>query len=128
MSRLSTTHACTAPRNISWTAARAATHDDAMDILRGFGVTIRAGPEAAHSAAHQIALLTLVNCPRRTLLGGVEVIGVPDAPCSSARSRAHPRRRRARTRRHACRGPQSALGRFGAHRHGVRPTPAHGWR
>lgn len=61
-------------------SGRAATHDDAMDILRGFGASIRVGPEAATLVAHQVALLTLVNLARRTLLGGVEVLGVPDAP------------------------------------------------
>lgn len=61
-------------------SGRAATHDDAMDILRGFGASIRVGREAATSIAHQVALLTLVNLARRTLLGGVEVLGVPDAP------------------------------------------------
>jgi hypothetical protein len=59
---------------------RAATHDDAMDILRGFGASVRVGTEAATSVAHQVALLTLVNLTRRTLLGGIEVLGVPDAP------------------------------------------------
>ncbi|MET3304414.1 ubiquitin-activating E1 family protein [Bradyrhizobium diazoefficiens] len=61
-------------------SGRAATHDDAMGILRGFGASIRVGPEAAASSPHQIALLTLVNLARRTLLGGVEVLGVPEAP------------------------------------------------
>ncbi|HLZ06644.1 MAG TPA: hypothetical protein VKR55_31430 [Bradyrhizobium sp.] len=61
-------------------SGRAATHDDAMRILRGFGASIRVGPELATSIAHQVALLTLVNLARRTLLGGVEVLGVPDAP------------------------------------------------
>jgi hypothetical protein len=61
-------------------SGRAETHGDAMDILRGFGASIRVGDEAATSAAHQIALLTLVNLLRQTLLGGVEAIGVPDAP------------------------------------------------
>jgi hypothetical protein len=59
---------------------RAATHGDAMNILRGFGVSIAAGPETKHSAAHQAALLTLINLARRTFLGGVEAIGVPNAP------------------------------------------------
>jgi hypothetical protein len=59
---------------------RAATHDDAMGILRSFGASIRVGSEAATSVAHQVALLTLVNLTRRTLLGGVEVLGGPDAP------------------------------------------------
>ena len=58
---------------------RAATHGDAMDMLKTFGLTIRVGPEAATSPAHQIALLTLVNLARRTFLGGVEAVGVPDA-------------------------------------------------
>jgi hypothetical protein len=61
-------------------SGRAVTHDDAMDILRGFGASIRVGPEAATSIAHQVALLTLVNLSRRTLLGGLEVLGAPDAP------------------------------------------------
>lgn len=59
---------------------RAATHEDAIDILRGFGASIRVGPEVAASIAHQVALLTLVNLARRTFLSGVEVLGVPDAP------------------------------------------------
>lgn len=68
---------------------RAATHGDAMDILRGFGASIRVGPEAATSIAHQAALLTLVNLTRRTLLGGVEVLGVTDAPLLVPLARAH---------------------------------------
>ncbi len=59
---------------------RAATHGDAMSILRSFGVSIRVGAQAASSIAHQVALLTLVNLARRTLLGGVEAIAVPEAP------------------------------------------------
>jgi hypothetical protein len=69
-------------------SGRAATHDDAMDILRGFGASIRVGPETATSIAHQVALLTLVNLSRRTLLGGVEVFGVRDAPLLVPLSRA----------------------------------------
>ena len=61
-------------------SGRAVTHDHAMDILRGFGASIRVGPEVATSIAHQVALLTLVNLLRRTLLGGIEVLGAPDAP------------------------------------------------
>lgn len=68
---------------------RAATHGDAMDILHGFGASIRVGPEAATSIAHQAALLTLVNLTRRTLLGGVEVLGVTDAPLLVPLARAH---------------------------------------
>ena len=59
---------------------RAATHEDAIGILRGFGLSIHVGPEVAVSAQHQIALLTLVNLARRTFLGGIEAVSVPDAP------------------------------------------------
>ena len=64
-------------------SGKAATHDAAMDLLERFGLTIWAGAEVAHSAAHQSALLTLVNVARRTLLGGIEIIGLADAPCLS---------------------------------------------
>lgn len=56
---------------------RAASHEEALGLLRRFGLYIEVGPEIAESRDHQIALLTLVNCARRTLLGGVHVIGVP---------------------------------------------------
>lgn len=59
---------------------KAATHDAAMDMLERFGLTIHTGPEIARSADHQAALLTLVNAARRTLLGGVEIAGLQDAP------------------------------------------------
>jgi hypothetical protein len=62
---------------------RAETHDAAMALLKQFGLTIHAGPELASSADHQTALLTLVNLARRTLLGGVEVVGLPAANCAS---------------------------------------------
>lgn len=68
---------------------RAVTHGDAMDILHGFGASIRVGPEVAASVAHQVALLTLINLTRRTLLGGVEVLGVPDVPLLVPLARAH---------------------------------------
>ena len=61
-------------------SGRASSHKEAMDLLRGFGLAVNVGPEAAHSAQHQIAVLTLVNLARRTFLGGIEVIGVSDAP------------------------------------------------
>jgi hypothetical protein len=59
---------------------RAASHEEALDLLRRFGLYIEVGQEIAGSRDHQIALLTLVNCARRTLLGGVHVIGVPEVP------------------------------------------------
>jgi len=59
---------------------RVGSHDEAMDTLRSFGLSIELGPEAAISRDHQVALLTLVNTGRRTFLGGVHVTGTPDAP------------------------------------------------
>lgn len=58
---------------------RAATPEDAMSILEGFGMSIVIGKELVTSRDHQIALLTLVNAARRTFLGGIEVSGVPEA-------------------------------------------------
>ena len=64
-------------------SGKAATHDAAMDLLKRFGLTIHAGAEVARSADHQTALLTLVNVARRTLLGGIEITGLTDAPSLS---------------------------------------------
>jgi len=64
-------------------SGRVATHDAAMDLLERFGLTVHAGPELARSADHQTALLTLVNAARRTLLGGIEITGLTDAPSVS---------------------------------------------
>jgi hypothetical protein len=60
-------------------SGRAESHDAAMALLQKFGLVIQVGEEVAHSAAHQIALLTLVNITRRTFLGGVAVAGLTDA-------------------------------------------------
>ncbi len=57
---------------------RAQTHEEALAILGCFGLTIRVGPEIMCSLHHQVALLTLVNVTRRTLLGGVEIVALPD--------------------------------------------------
>lgn len=59
-------------------SGRVETHDEAMALLANFGLTISVGSEIACSVHHQVALLTLVNVARRTLLGGVEVQGLPD--------------------------------------------------
>ena len=61
-------------------SGRAASHEDAMSLLEQFGLTICVGGEIALSEAHQIALLTVVNAARRTLLGGIEIEGLPDCP------------------------------------------------
>jgi hypothetical protein len=46
-----------------------------MHLLERFGLTIHLGAEVA------TALLTLVNIARRALLGGIEIVGLQDAPC-----------------------------------------------
>lgn len=57
-------------------SGKAASHAEAMAILRGFGLTVYVGDDLAGSVAKQVALLSLVNLGHRTLLGGVEVVGV----------------------------------------------------
>src|SRR5579883_1316958 len=64
-------------------SGRAETHDDAISMLRRFGLTIHAGPNVMRSRDHQTALLTLVNVARRTLLAGIEVVGLQDGPSLS---------------------------------------------
>lgn len=59
-------------------SGRAKSHDEAMELLAQFGLTIYVGRDVADSIHHQNALLTLVNMAVRTLLGGVDVIGLPD--------------------------------------------------
>ena len=59
---------------------RAESAQDAMSLLSGFGLTIEVGPELVTSRDHQVALLTLVNCARRMLLGGIHVVALPEAP------------------------------------------------
>jgi len=58
---------------------QAQTHDEALAMLRGFGLTVYVGTDIALSIHHQTALLTLINVARRTFLAGVEVVGVPAA-------------------------------------------------
>jgi hypothetical protein len=60
-------------------SGRAATHAEAMALLRSFGLTIHVSASIATSLDEQVALLTLVNVARRSFLAGVEVIGLPDA-------------------------------------------------
>ncbi len=66
---------------------RAESAEAALALLESFGLTIRVGDEIVGSAEHQTALLTLVNVTSRTLLGGVEVVGLPDVPCVSRLAR-----------------------------------------
>jgi len=60
---------------------RAETHGEAMAVLERFGLTILVAKDIVDSVHQQTALLTLVNVARRTLLGGIEVIGLPATPC-----------------------------------------------
>jgi hypothetical protein len=58
----------------------AATVEEAMERLKGFRMHISIGDAAAGGATHQAALLTALNCARRTFLGGVTVSGSLDVP------------------------------------------------
>ena len=62
-------------------SGRAGTHREAMDLLHSFGLSVYVGEKVSESVAHQTALLTLVNVARRTFLGGIDVVGLVDAPC-----------------------------------------------
>lgn len=57
---------------------KAATQAEALDMLAGFGLSMRISPDAQKTRNGQIALLTLVNAARRTFLGGIEVAGLCD--------------------------------------------------
>ncbi|MGQ4878866.1 hypothetical protein ACOJCM_09895 [Billgrantia sp. LNSP4103-1] len=57
-----------------------ATVEEAERLFAGYSLSVCVGPEIAYSQTHQAALLTVVNTARRSLLGGVEVMSVPDAP------------------------------------------------
>lgn len=61
-------------------SGRAETHEDAVRLLQGFGLTILIDGRSASTINGQVALLTLVNAARRTFLAGIEVMGVPDTP------------------------------------------------
>jgi hypothetical protein len=50
------------------------------ELFRSYRLAVVAGPELGTSAAHQAALLTIVNTARRAMLGGVEVAGDLDVP------------------------------------------------
>ncbi|WP_052699424.1 hypothetical protein [Hyphomicrobium sp. 99] len=59
---------------------KAATQDEAIEMLAGFGLGVRISEKAQQTRNGQIALLTLVNAARRTFLGGIEVADLIDAP------------------------------------------------
>lgn len=58
----------------------AATIEEALERLEGFRMHLAISEAAAKSPPHQAALLTALNCGRRTFLGGVTVSGTLDAP------------------------------------------------
>jgi hypothetical protein len=57
-----------------------ATVEEAYRLFAGYRLTVIISPAAAASAAHQAALVTIVNAGRRAFLGGVQVVGQLDAP------------------------------------------------
>nr|WP_314092323.1 ThiF family adenylyltransferase [uncultured Shinella sp.] len=57
---------------------------DGYALFARYRVSIIVGPEIAASRAHQVALLTMVNAGRRSLLGGVHVVGSLDVPLLAA--------------------------------------------
>lgn len=61
----------------------AATVEEAVDRLKGFRMHLHVGAEAAAHPVHQAALLTALNCGRRSFLGGVTVSGALDAALSA---------------------------------------------
>jgi hypothetical protein len=82
-------------------SGRAATAEDAVEMLARFGLTITIDAPAASTLNGQIALLTLVNTARRTMLGGVEIAGVGDEPVfDPAGDPGHAARSRRGARRH----------------------------
>lgn len=56
-------------------SGEAATLDEALALFTGYRLAIEVGPDVAHSASLQAAVLTAVNTARRCFLGGVEVAG-----------------------------------------------------
>ena len=62
----------------------ASTVEEAVEKLHGFRMHLFIGAHAATSPTHQAALLTALNCGRRTFLGGVSVSGALDAPPASS--------------------------------------------
>ena len=68
-------------------SGRAGSPEAAVELLHKFGLSVEVGEEIAYSADHQTALLTLVNCARRTFLAGVEVVALPDVDILSPLAR-----------------------------------------
>lgn len=58
----------------------AETIEEAQRLFSGYRLAVSVGAAVANSPTHQAALLTIVNTGRRSLLGGIEVAGIADAP------------------------------------------------
>src|SRR5215470_10203648 len=58
----------------------AASIEDAEKMFFGYKLSVSVGEDVRHCATQQAALLTIVNCARRSLLGGVEVEGIAGMP------------------------------------------------
>jgi hypothetical protein len=58
----------------------AASIEDAEKLFSGYRLSVTVGDDVRYSATQQAALLTIINCGRRSLLGGVEVEGVAGMP------------------------------------------------
>lgn len=56
----------------------AASVEDAEKLFAGYRLAVVAGADVGHSPTLQVALLTIVNAGRRSLLGGIEVEGIGD--------------------------------------------------
>lgn len=57
----------------------AATLEEAQRMFESYRLRVAVGPNVALSPTRQATLLTIVNTARRCFLGGVEVVGCPDA-------------------------------------------------
>jgi len=64
---------------ISLDTGEVATLEEALRLFKGYRLAIVAGPDIAHTATGQVALLTSVNTARRCFMGGVHVAGPMDA-------------------------------------------------
>lgn len=59
-------------------SGEAPTVEQALDMLKGYALTVEIGPDIARSPTLQAAVLTAVNAGRRCFLGGVQVVGDVD--------------------------------------------------
>ncbi len=58
----------------------AASVEEAEKLFSGYKLAVAVGEDVRYSATQQAALLTIVNCGRRSLLGGVEIEGIAGMP------------------------------------------------